>query len=59
MLIFAAIRMVDGEELPWSPSARMHKDETVAVCDRTRRMTPEWDASYPVVRIARFQCKEI
>ena len=59
MLVYAAIRDVDGEELPSPMSIASAKRDVEKHCQEVRRTTPEWDKEYPVVRIARFQCKEI
>jgi hypothetical protein len=59
MIIYAAVRDIDGEDLPSPMSVRPTKEDVQEYCDWIKKMTPEWDALYPVVRITRFQCKEI
>ena len=59
MLVWAAVRDVDGEEIPSKQSVRGLEKDVIEYCDWVKKHTPEWDKKYPVVRITRFRCVEV
>ena len=59
MVIYAAVRNIDGEEIPSKLSVGPNPAAVEAYCNDVRKLSPNWDRKYPVVRIAKFQAREI